>query len=238
MTSEHDNSTLGSSAYLAEELVPEIERTILHLIVEGFQRWQASGFRRFGDHEDHFTARLYDCMKVVGRERDLPFRPRYQHTELSEAMREGREDPAHAPRFDLTIAWGFLTDDSYFTIECKRLAPGDLTRLYVLQGIARFVQGYYGATASAGGMVGYVIRGTPDAILQGVNAHIDGSPELGSGHTLSRTHPVAWLKDVFESNHSRPSPLKSVHLTHLFFDLIGLQPVSTTAEDTKSNEKA
>ena len=67
MTAELQDSTLGSPDRLARELVPEFEKTILQLVVDGFQRWQAEGFLRFGDHEDHFTIRLCACMKEIQR---------------------------------------------------------------------------------------------------------------------------------------------------------------------------
>ncbi len=150
MTTEWQNSALGLTSPLAREIFSEIERAILQLVVDGFQRWQAGGFDRFGDYENVFTIRLYQCMQEVRRERNLPFVPRYQHVEPSEAMLGGIEDPACARQIDMTVSWDFLTDDAYFSIECKRLAPDDLARLYVVEGMNRFVRGYYGAKAQAG----------------------------------------------------------------------------------------
>ena len=160
MTPEFQDSALGSPGPLAQEISPEVEKAVLQLVVDGFERWKLEGFERVGDHEDHYTVRLVACMSEIRRERNMALVPRYQYVEPSDEMLDGREDPTHAPRIDMVIAWDFLADDAYFSIECKRLAPDDLARLYVVEGIDRFVRGYYGAKAGAGAMVGYVIRGT------------------------------------------------------------------------------
>ena len=230
MNSEWRDSPLGSPGPLARELSHEIERTVLELVVDGFRKWELGGFNRVGDHEDHYTIRLYECMKKVRGERNLPFVPRYQHVEPSDAMLQGLKDPAHAGRIDITVAWDLLADDTYLSIECKRVAPDDdLARLYVVEGMKRFVRGYYGARAEAGAMVGYIIRGTPRVVLKRVNAQIGRASGMGSGHTLSPADPVGWLSDVFASNHRRCPPLRTIRLTHLFFDLNGIPPSTVGA---------
>lgn len=227
MNPEWQNRAVGSPVHLARELVPEFEKTILQLVVDGFQRWQEGGFIRFGDHEDHYTVRLVKCMKEIRRERNLPFLPQYQDVAPSDAMLKGWEDPARAPRIDITVCWDLLTDDAYFSIECKRVALDDLARLYVTKGIGRFVRGYYGAKAETGGMVGYIIRGTPNAVRQRVNGYVKKASAMGPEQTLIPAESIGWFKDVFVSSHPRAAPLKTIRLTHLFFDLTRLAPEPT-----------
>ncbi len=181
MTAKLEDSTFGSAAPLSREISPEIEKAILQLVVDGFERWKIGGFKRVGDHEDHYTVCLFACMKDIRRERNMALVPRYQHVEPSDEMLEGHENPAHAPHIDMVISWDFLTDDAYLSIECKRLAPDDLARLYVVEGIDRFVRGYYGAKAQTGAMVGYVISGTPKAVFERVNAQCSGRKGFGHG---------------------------------------------------------
>ncbi|MYE32658.1 MAG: hypothetical protein F4X80_08435 [Chloroflexi bacterium] len=190
--------------------------------MDGFQRWQMGGFKRVGDHEDHYTVRLVECMREIRRERNIALVPRYQHTEPSDEMLQGQGDPAHAPRIDMVIAWDFVEDDAYLSIECKRLAPGTLARLYVVTGIDKFVRGYYGAKAGTGAMVGYVIDGTSDALLHGINAHVEKAPRMGSSHALVPADPIGWLNNVFSSNHARSASLQAIRITHLFFDMRGI----------------
>ena len=224
MTSEFNDPALGSPAPLAREVSFDIERAVLQLVVDGFERWQSGGFQRFGDYENHFTVRLVECMKEIRRERNMSLVPRYQHVEPTDDMRAGWEDPARAPCIDMVISWDSLTEDAYLSIECKRLAPNDLARLYVACGIDRFVRGYYGVKAQAGAMVGYVIRGTPGAALKRINAHVARSPAMGPNHTLMSAGAIGSISTVFESNHPRPLPFQAIRLTHLFFDISGIGP--------------
>ena len=224
MTPDLQDSAFGSPATLAREISPEIEKAVLQLVVDGFERWSVGGFKRVGDHEDHYTVRLVACMKEIRRERNMSLVPRYQHVEPSDRMLEGHEDPAHAPRIDMVVSWDLLTEDAYLSIECKRLAPDDLARLYVVCGIDRFVRGYYGAKAQSGAMVGYVLRGTPNAVLARVNGQVARAPSMGSGHALIPASPIGWLSTVFASNHPRALPFQAIQLTHLFFDMNGIRP--------------
>ena len=203
MSFELQDSFLGSAAPLAREVSPEIEKSVFQLVVDGFERWQMGGFTRVGDHEDHYTARLVACMNTIRRERNMALIPRYHHVELSDDMLEGRADPVHAPCIDMVVSWDWLSDDVYLSIECKRLAPDDLARLYVVEGMDRFVRGYYGAQAQTGAMVGYVISGTSNTVLTRVNAQVARAPRMDSSHTLKPAGPIGWLSTVFSSTHPR-----------------------------------
>ena len=225
MTSEFQDSAFGSPDLLASELSPEIEKAVLQFVVDGFERWQMSGFKRYGDHENHFTVRLVACMREIRRERNIALVPYYQFVEPSDEMLEGLEDPAHAPCIDMVVSRDLLNEDIYLSIECKRLAPNDLTRLYVVEGIERFVSGYYGAKAQTGAMVGYLLDGTPSTVLQRVNAHVDNQPTMGTGHGLTSIDPIGQLDAVFSSIHPRQSPYQTIRLTHLFFDMTGIEPI-------------
>ncbi len=224
MIPEFQDSALGSPDPLARELSPAIEKAILQLVVDGFERWRLGGYQRVGDYENHYTVRLVACMNEVRREQNMALVPRYQYVEASDEMLQGLEDPAHAPCIDMVIAWDSFAEDAYFSIECKRLAPDDLARLYVVEGLDKFVRGYYGAKAGAGAMVGYVIHGTSDAVLKRINDRVEKAPRMGSSHTLVPTDPIGWLDNVFSSNHTRSATLQPIRITHLFFDVRGIGP--------------
>ena len=222
MTAEFNDPAIGSPTPLARELAIDFERAVLQLVVDGFARWQSGGFERFGDYEDDFTIRLVACMKEIRRERNMALVPRYQYVEPTEEMLQGLADPRRAPRIDMVISWGYLTEEPYLSIECKRLAPDDLARLYVVRGIDRFVRGYYGAQDQVGAMVGYIICGTLGSVLQRVNDHVAGNPAMGPGHSLTSTAAIGPLHTVFTSNHQRAAPFQAIRLTHLFFDMSGI----------------
>ena len=219
MKPDSKDFTFGSPDALAREIAVEIETTILQLVVDGFERWRAGEFRRFGDHEDHYTVRLYQCMREISRERNLALTPIYRFVEPSEGMLDGDEDPTRAGCIDMVVSWNSFIDDAYLSIECKRLAPNDLARLYVVCGIDRFVRGFYGAKAQIGAMVGYVVSGTASAVLSRVNYQVERAPSMGKEHLLVSAGPIGCLETVFSSNHRRSSPYRSIRLTHLFFDM-------------------
>ena len=219
MTSEPQNITLGSPALLAHEIAPDIEKAILRFVVDGFERWKAEGLGSYDNLENHYTVRLVACMKKIKAEHDMPYMVRYQPVEPSDDMWEGQEDPAHARSPDIEILWDLFNDDAYLSIECKRLAPGNLARLYVVKGINRFVQGFYGAKSQSGAMIGYVVQGTPAESLERVNHHVSRNWDLGLEQMLVTTDPIGWLSTVFASLHSRPSTPLPIRLTHFFFDM-------------------
>ena len=216
------DSALGSPASLAREISPQIEQTVLQLVVDGFERWKTYGLDRNRDRENDFTVRLVACMDEIRRERNMAMAPRYQHVELTDEMLEGYADPDRAPQIDIVVLWDRFTDDAYLSIECKRLAPDDLARLYVVEGINRFVRGYYGAKVRIGAMVGYVIRGTTCEAFTRVNYQVERTHGTGSEHILTPADPIRWLDTVFSSNHPRSSPFQAIRLTHLFFDMTGI----------------
>ena len=223
MVPQFEDFAFGSAGPLARELSAEIERAILQLVVDGFQRWEMGGFTRYGDQEDQYTVRLVACMREIRRERNIALVPRFQNVEPSDEMLEGREDPARAPRIDMVVLWDMFADDAFLSIECKRLAPDDLARLYVAEGIAKFVRGYYGATDESGAMVGYIINGTLDAVLSRLNTYVERADTMGPSHTLRVADPIGWLNSVFASEHQRSSPFRPIRLTHLFFDMNGVE---------------
>ena len=229
MTPDSQNLAFGSPVSLAHEVSVEIERTALQLVVDGFERWRLGNFERYGDHEDHYTIRLVECMKEIRRERNMAMMPRFQQVEPSDAMLKGYEDPARAGRIDMVISWSLLNDDAYLSIECKRLAPDDLARRYVVEGLSKFVQGYYGEKAQVGAMVGYIISGDPRVVFNRVNVHIEKNSAMGPHHKLKPVDPIRWLNSVFSSSHLRAKPFPIIRLTHLFFDMkdVGIPHVST-----------
>jgi len=206
-------------------LLPEFERSILELLVEGFERWKAGGFQRAGDHENDFTAVLIGHMLQVRRERDLPFLPQPEQVEFSADVLAGRARPNRAPRIDIAVWWDRLAEGAYFTIECKRLAPGDLIAEYVEEGMIRFVSQRYASAVRAAAMAGYVIHGDPEQLWQQVNLRVTRTVSLGSAHLLGPRSPIANLATVYESRHPRSGSTPVIVLTHLFLDARSRPPL-------------
>ncbi|HAF43541.1 MAG TPA: hypothetical protein DCK83_00990 [Gallionellaceae bacterium] len=108
--------------------------------------------------------------------------------------------------------------DPHAIIECKRIAGSDanLCREYVQEGINRFCSGKYGQNHAVGFMVGYLIAGTDEESVDGINAHLTRTSRKAEhlapadcGEGL-----VSWV-----SHHGRAAPTSPIKLHHSFLDL-------------------
>lgn len=219
MFSEPQSLGLGIPPEEASGISTDIEQAMLELVVDGFKEWEQSGFKRFGNREDDYTARLAKCMQDVNDNSSFRVQPEYP--DFTEEMREGDEDSRKAPHIDIVI-FPYTERDVFLSIECKRLAENDLTRLYVVEGIDRFVTGKYGRKSTVGAMVGYVIEGTPEEIVNRINIHIERHLRMGQGHRMGLASPIHWLQSVYKSNHVRSGQYPRICLTHLLLDLTHL----------------
>ena len=102
-------------------------------------------------------------------------------------------------------------------IECKRIAGNDagLCRLYVLEGIDRFIEGKYGERHAVAFMVGYLLSVDAEAAASGINGFLSRkgreSDHLGPCTVLEQP----WARS---SRHARQSPAQPIDLHHAFLD--------------------
>jgi hypothetical protein len=66
--------------------------------------------------------------------------------------------------------------DPHVILECKRVAEGDagLTRKYVTEGIDRFRTGKYAENHRRGFMIGYLLSGSAQGVVEAVNRYLAG----------------------------------------------------------------
>jgi hypothetical protein len=103
--------------------------------------------------------------------------------------------------------------DPHAVIECKRIAGSDthLCREYIVEGVDRFRTGKYGYNHAIGFMTGYVISGTIDEAVSGVNAYLSRTSRQSEHLTLADACDVpTWM-----SAHARSSSSPIV-LHHAF----------------------
>ena len=110
--------------------------------------------------------------------------------------------------------------DPHAIIECKRISASDgyLRTQYVVEGIDRFQTGKYARNHSIGFMVGYVLAGDTDAVVNSINAVL---------RRASRNEEVLLLSDILAprrlwfSRHRRSTSLINIDIYHAFFALRG-----------------
>lgn len=103
--------------------------------------------------------------------------------------------------------------DPHAVLECKRVAEGNTTlaREYVVEGIDRFRTGKYAENHRRGFMVGYVLTGTPQGAIEGINAYLIGRSR--SLEILSPS-PTGIASDGWESAHPRAVRSEPIALHH------------------------
>jgi len=94
--------------------------------------------------------------------------------------------------------------DPHVILECKRVAEGDasLAREYVVEGIDRFRTGKYSENHRRGFMIGYVLSGSTQGVVDAVNRYLLGRSRSAEALAPSTAMPTygGW-----ESEHPRSS---------------------------------
>ncbi len=233
------NLPLNRSAAIGQQFIdlsPELTVAIVRTIEAG---WQVALDRReinMAADEVTITECLRDAMRVALVSNGFPWRK----TMIIAPGTESRSRPGMtAPdgRTDIPI---FLTPvfarsgehDPHGIIECKRVAEGDaaLAREYVVEGIDRFRSGKYSNNHSRGFMIGYVLRGSGQGVVNGINSYLAGrsrSAEMLSPDTI-HDFAVSW-----HSQHSRAGIVTVISLHHAMLLVSGNAGtvVAESAED-------
>ncbi|WP_149195610.1 hypothetical protein [Luteimonas suaedae] len=159
------------------ELAPEVTAAILLTLLAGWERAVASIDVRADAGEVLITERLRDGMRSTLKLEGLPWAktmvilPGAESRSSAAVVPDGRTD---IPVMLIEIFVRTQEHDPHAIIECKRIAGSDthLCREYVVEGIDRFCTGKYSHNHAIGFMAGYVISGTTDEAVSGVNAYL------------------------------------------------------------------
>lgn len=229
---EAGEGSAGGIHDLAQQLGPDLEESILTFVIHGFERWASLGYRRNGDHENDFTAALVGCLRDIRREQNLPYLALREHVYDSPEILSGEADPATAVRIDITVWWSVLSDDSFYSVECKRLALGRLCSDYVAHGMMRYASSRYAPDKRLAGMAAYIVDDDVPNLVSKVNEHVVSTAQLGAGGQLRNREAIAGLATVYYSQHKRDGALPEIGLTHLWFDVRQRPPLGSTVSAT------
>lgn len=142
--------------------------------------------------EDTFTTNFYKILEEICLDDDVAYRPHYQEYQITDEILKGNTRPQKAKRVDLVFAT-FYKPRLKYSIEAKILAQKNtetrnakkLSSEYVVSGIDRFIKKDYD---SDGCMVGYIINGEADSVLEMINEVLTISgrqrENLASKHTI------------------------------------------------------
>jgi hypothetical protein len=161
------------SLWLARRFAARADTLLDDLVKSALEIWESEGFSRFDDHEISCTVRLFaSCRKVLVAEKRkfAQMSIYYDAAQPSDDMLTGKADPHRSARPDLTVTIGV----SQLRLEAKLLTRRrTMARLYVSQGMARFLDGRYGSRGLPGVMIGYVLSGRPSELVAWINVALE-----------------------------------------------------------------
>lgn len=210
---------LGQSAAVGRTFInlnPAITLTILRTIEAGWALATGSPAVHPAADEVAMTETLRDAMRDALRVHNLPWRKTMIIAPGSESRsRPGMTAPDGRTDIPLYLTRVYARSgehDPHAVIECKRVAAGDagLAREYVIEGVDRFRTGKYSENHGRGFMVGYVLGGTPQGVVDGINSYLTGRKRLAERLEPPRSASMpGWI-----SRHNRAAPSGPVLLHH------------------------
>lgn len=216
-----DQSTAVGRRFI--DLSPELTLAVIRTVEAG---WPIALARpEVTVHADEVT--ITECLRDAMRTALVRHRFPWRKTMIVAPGTESRSRPGMtAPdgRTDIPL---FLTrvfvrsgeHDPHAILECKRVAVGNATlaREYVVEGIDRFRTGKYAENHGRGFMVGYILAGTPQSVVDGINAYLIGRSRRPE--TLSPS-PIGVVQVFWESEHQRAVGGRPIELQHTLLAVV------------------
>jgi len=151
-------------------------------------------------------------------------RPGLEHQlriEEEVGTRRAIASPKPEGRIDIKIIYSF-NESEYFGIECKRVAGGQsraakrLSKLYVEQGVMRFVGAKYSPDHDWAALFGFVLKGNIPECIKLIKPHLSKSRmEVG----WSTTSEFASLPHVYNTSHRQEDRSSLLTILHVFLSL-------------------
>lgn len=215
MSLRDQRSFVGASKVIVTAVTEAFFDMAVQMIVGAHKRMRSDVNLNPGWKETKFSACILGHMLKYKEQHDLQVNVVTEPPCLDEEMITGDADPDKAPRIDIKVQQWCMPEEVYITFECKRLDSRDssLQRLYVTEGILRFVSGKYSNKHQYGGMIAFVISGDVANLVASINQYIAGRRDLGQTHCLVCE---ASTGNLYSSDHPRDNPFPSIRLRHVF----------------------
>ncbi len=206
------------AADLRSELLERHRAEALDLVAEALGKWRDEGFRRYNNHENSCTIRVFAWMlKLLEARLDedpVQIIPVVEGVTPNEDQLEGRSSFANAKRPDIVLYLGG-NHAIRMCIECKRFLGSANAHEYTHNGMVRFLTGEYITDAGRGLMIGYVMTHSIGRRVGQVNEQVREHPAMGEDHQLGEALAIAPIDDVHVSTHIS----SGITLTHFFLDM-------------------
>ena len=198
---------LGQSAAVGRrfiDLSPELTVAVIRTVEAGWPLALARPEVTAAADEVTITECLRDAMRAALVQHRFPWRKTMIVAPGTESRsRAGMVSPDGRTDIPLFLTRVFARSgehDPHAILECKRVADGDagLAREYVVEGIDRFRTGKYAENHRRGFMIGYLLSGTPQGVIDAVNRYL-----AGRSRHFEALAPAGTYQAIWESEHPR-----------------------------------
>lgn len=212
----------AGSAEWHDAIWPRFEADVLALIALACQRVRDDARRDPRWQETHYTWALRGHLASLASRSPLPIFVEYDGAVLSEDDFAAGVSPNKAAKIDLVVHLLYQPVSTiYFGVEAKVLAVSSFggytafatVRGYVDRGIQRYVDSKYARSLPAATMIGYVLNGATNDLVQRINERIRSRPIPCDNELEPLAGPV--LPDHHRSSHPREAG-GSIRLHHGF----------------------
>lgn len=210
-------ASVGTFGTVGGLVLEDIITTILDITVKAWPGVTAGGKVTSRSSEDDISDELRWQMDAEKRRRSPVPNLRFEREPQSDLPDKSRS----VGLIDVYVIYSFEQNE-YFAIECKRLidADADLSRLYVTDGVNRFVIGKYSLGHPFGAMVGYVCTGQCGTLASQIEKRlreIDQNVTAISKKWMWRQEGrFGQIPNLFSSRHSQTGIQHEITLLHLF----------------------
>ncbi len=113
----------------------------------------------------------------------------------------------------------FLDEEEYYAIECKRLdGYSKKNRLYIKEGIYRFISGKYSSKMPLAGMIGFIQRGIIVDIVDNINKKISEEEDDSYIGHLKKDKILSQCNFIYSSENTRMIINRKIKIYHYMMD--------------------
>jgi hypothetical protein len=214
--------SIGTFSFGAAHLVLEdVVTTVLDIVVKAWPAVVTGGKVKSDSHEDDITDVLRWEMDAEKKRRRLVPQLRFEREAQSDLPDKSRR----VGLIDVLVIYSFEQRE-YLAIECKRVADADsnLTKLYVTQGVTRFVTGKYSLGHPFGAMVGYVCAGRCEEVAGQIGTTLSGFDRqvtaLAENCPWQAESRFGAIPNLFSTKHTQTDTTSEITLLHLFLAFV------------------
>lgn len=190
---------------------------ILLVLWQGYDSLRARSIVKCNMAENEITQEWFLCINKIWNAKNrasclmVDLTPITQYEDPTLAKKRGQP-----PAIDFCFrAWDKM--QGYFGAECKNLYGSESNHIkrYVKTGVDNYTSGRYGSKSSKSSMVGYVLSGKIEEVVDALSKEISTrSPHTNIVRSLDTTRPQ------YKSVHTRTLDGKLITIYHLFFNFV------------------